>query len=82
MANIPFAKRNAEAHFNKAIKVSREIGANYTLAAALMDLGVLNKMRKRPDVARRNLTEAAQLFEKCGAHEFLKQAKQAIASLQ
>jgi len=79
--NIPSAKKNAEAHFNKAIEVSREVGANFSLAAALMDLGVLEKMRKRPDEARRNLAEAAQLFEKCGAHEFFKQAKGALATL-
>ncbi len=79
--NIPFAKRNAGIHFNKAIEVSREIGANFTLAAALMDLGGLNKIRKRPDEAVKNLTEAAHLFEKCGADKFLKQTKEALASV-
>ncbi|MCF8130885.1 MAG: AAA family ATPase [Deltaproteobacteria bacterium] len=79
--SIPFAKRYAETHFNRAIKISREIGAKFTLAAALMDLGNLNKIRKRSDEARRNLTEAAQLFEECGADEFLKQTKKALESV-
>jgi tetratricopeptide (TPR) repeat protein len=80
--NVPFAGRKAEEHFNKAIQVAREIGARGIMAMAYLDLGLLHKAKKRRDQARECLIEAIKLFEQCGTEAHLKQAKEALASLE
>ncbi len=80
--NIPFAAKKAEEHLNKSIEVSREIGANSPLALALMDLGALHIVKKRLEKAQECISEAIQIFEQCEAEVYLKQAKEALESLQ
>jgi len=79
--NVPFASRKAEGHFNKAIAVAKEIGAKGISGQANLDLGLLHKAKKREDQARKCFSEAIQLFEQCEAEVYLKQAKEALASL-
>ena len=45
--NIPFAGRKAEHHFNEAILMAKEIGANGVLGQSCMALGLLHKGKKR-----------------------------------
>ena len=80
--NVPFASRKAEGHFNKAIEVAKEIGAKGLLGQAYVDLGLLHKTKKRTDKARDCISEAIELFKKCEADGFLKQAEDALASLE
>jgi len=79
--NVPFASKRAEEHFNRAIEVAKEIGAKGTMGMAYLDLGLLHKAKGRTDQARRCLCAAIQIFEQCEAEGFLKQAKEALASL-
>jgi tetratricopeptide (TPR) repeat protein len=79
--NVPFASKKAEDHFNKAIEVAKGIGANGILGQAYLDLGILHKTKGRIDQARKCISNAIALFEKCEARIFLEQAKEALASL-
>ena len=81
LKTIPFAARRAETHLTKAIELAQEIGANGTLASAHLDLGNLHKAKGHHEQARNHLTEAVKLFDQCEAEIFLKQAKEALASL-
>jgi tetratricopeptide (TPR) repeat protein len=80
--NVPFAAKNAEKHFNKAIDLLREIGAKSFLGGAYLDLGLFNKARKKNQQARECISEAIKIFEETGAEEILKQAKEALDSLK
>lgn len=74
----PFADRKAEEHFNKAIALLREVAAKGYLGQALLGLGRLHKAKKRNEKARECFSEAANLFQECDAHVYLKQAKEAL----
>jgi tetratricopeptide (TPR) repeat protein len=80
--NVPFADKKAEAHFNKTIEVAKEIGAKGVMGQAKLDLGMLHKAKGRTDQARECVSSAVQLFEQCEAEVYLKQAKEALASLE
>ncbi|MHC4457489.1 MAG: adenylate/guanylate cyclase domain-containing protein [Planctomycetota bacterium] len=79
--NIPFASRKAEDHFNKAIQVAEEIGAKGILGKAYLDLGLLHNAKERKAMAMECISNAIQLFKQCEAEVYLKQAKEALASL-
>jgi tetratricopeptide (TPR) repeat protein len=79
--NVPLAGKKAEEHFHKSIEVAREAGAKGVLAMAYLDLGLLHKAKKRTDQARECLAEAIKIFEENQRHVYLKQAKEALASL-
>ena len=79
--NVPFAGKKAEDHFNKATEVAKEIGAKGFQGLACLNLGLLHKAKKRTEQAQKCITEAVQLFEQCEAEAYLKQAKEALASL-
>jgi hypothetical protein len=79
--NVPFASRKAEHHYTEAIAVGKEIGAKGFLGQAYLDLGLLHKAKGRKDKAREFISEAAQTFEQCKAELYLKQAKEALATL-
>jgi tetratricopeptide (TPR) repeat protein len=80
--NVPFASKKAEEHFNRAIEVAKEIGAKRTMGGAYLDLGLLYRMKGKTEQAKKCISEAIQLFEQCEAEGFLKQAKEALASLK
>ncbi len=79
--NVPFAGRRAEAHFTRAIEVAKEIGAKSTMGMAYLDLGLLYRMKGKTERAKKSLSQAIQIFEQSEAEGFLKQAKEALASL-
>jgi tetratricopeptide (TPR) repeat protein len=81
MKNIPFASKKAVEHFNRAIEVSKKIGAKGPLGLAYLDLGIFYKSKKETDKARACLAEAIRIFEQNGAEIYLKQGKEALASL-
>jgi tetratricopeptide (TPR) repeat protein len=80
--NMPIAAKKAEVHFKNAISHANEIGSSNYLARAYLDLGLLYRARKQTDQARECIATAAEIFEKCEADIFLKQANEALASLQ
>jgi len=80
--NVPFADKKADAHFNKAIEIAKEIGARSISGPAYLDWGLLHKAKKRKDQARKCISKAIELFEQCEADVYLKQANEALESLQ
>jgi tetratricopeptide (TPR) repeat protein len=80
--NVPFAGKKAEEHFNRAIDIAREIGAKSMMAMAYLDLGLLCKTKGQAEQARKCISEAIQVFEQTEADGFLKQAKEALASIE
>jgi tetratricopeptide (TPR) repeat protein len=82
LKNVPFAAKKAENHFQKAIELAKEISAKGLLGQATLELGLLHKIKGRTDEARKCISDAVHLFEECEADVFLKQAKEALASLK
>ncbi len=80
--HIPFSSQKAEAHFNKAIAMAKEIGAKGLMGQAYMDLGLLHKGKKRTDQARECISKAIKIFEECEAEVYLKKADVVLKSLQ
>ena len=80
--NVPNASKKAEEHFNKAIEVAKEIGANGLLGPAYLDLGLLYKTKKKTKQAEECITRAIEIFVKSEADVYLKQANDALVSLQ
>ena len=74
-----FAK--AVEHFNKAIEVSKEIGAKGLLGQAYLSLGLLKKGMEQPDQARESLSKAINIFEELNAELLMNQAREVLASL-
>ena len=81
LRNLPFLSKKAENHFNKSIEIAEEIGAKLTLAMAYLNLGLLHKLKGRTARARECISVAIEVFGKCDAEVYLKQAKEALASL-
>lgn len=79
--NAPRAGKKAEDHFQKAIELSKEIGANTILGGAYLNLGLFYKNRKNSTLARQYISEAVKVFEESEADVYLKQAKEALTSL-
>jgi tetratricopeptide (TPR) repeat protein len=79
--SVPFAAKKAEEHFNRAIELLKEIGANGFLGYPYLSLGALYKASKRTDQARQCILEAINIFQECGAEGWLKQANEALDSL-
>ena len=79
--NVPFSDKQANSHFNNAIEVAEEIGAKSISGPAYLDWGRLHKAKKRNDLARECIFKAVKLFEQCEADVYLKQANQALESL-
>ena len=80
--NVPFASIKAENYFNKAAESAKRSGAKGFQGMAYLSLGLLHKAKKRQAQAKKFLTDAIKIFEECGAHVYLEQAKEALESLQ
>ncbi|MBW1799396.1 MAG: AAA family ATPase [Deltaproteobacteria bacterium] len=80
--NVPVASRKTVEHFNRAIEISKKIGARGPLGLAYLDLGLFCKSKKENDQARSCLSEAVRIFEENGAEIYLKQAKEALVDLR
>jgi tetratricopeptide (TPR) repeat protein len=79
--NVPLAAKKAEEHFKQAIEILKELGAKGFLGSAYLDLGLFYKARKKTQQARECISEAINIIEECEATEYLKQAKEALESL-
>jgi tetratricopeptide (TPR) repeat protein len=79
--NVPRAAKKAEEHFKKAIKLSEEMGAHYIFGNACLNLGLHYREIKKPNLAQKYLVEAIKVLESSAAGSFLKQAQDALASL-
>jgi len=80
--NVPAAGKKAEDHFKRTIEIAKEIGAKSWIAVSYRDLGLLHKAKKRTDKAKECISKAIELFEQCEAEVYLKQAREALASLK
>jgi len=80
--NLPFADKKANSHFNKAIEIAKEIAAKSISGPAYLDLGLLHKAKKREDLAKECISKAIEFFEQCEADAYLKQAHEALESLE
>ena len=76
------AFKKAEEHLNKSIEVSREIGATGTLGRAYLSMGLLQKGMEKTDQAKEFLSNAIDIFEELNMEFFMKQAKEALASIE
>jgi tetratricopeptide (TPR) repeat protein len=81
LKNVPSAANKAEKHFNQAIEITEEIGAKSYAALAYLELGLLHRAKKRADPAKKCISRAIELFEQCEAEVYLKQAREALATL-
>jgi class 3 adenylate cyclase/tetratricopeptide (TPR) repeat protein len=81
LKEVPFAYKRAEEHFNNTIEVAKEIGAKGILGQAFLDLGLLHKAKGKKEKAKECISTAIGYFEQCEADVFLKQAKEALSSL-
>jgi tetratricopeptide (TPR) repeat protein len=52
------------------------------MGMAYLDLGLLYRMKGKTEQAKKCISEAIQIFEQTEAQGFLKQAKEALASIQ
>jgi class 3 adenylate cyclase/tetratricopeptide (TPR) repeat protein len=81
LKEVPFAAKKAEEHFNKAIEVSKEIGAKSVLGNAYEDLGLLHRAKGRTEQARKYTSNAIDVYQECKSLGFLKQAKETLAKI-
>jgi tetratricopeptide (TPR) repeat protein len=79
---VPFATKKAEEHFNKSIELFKEIGMKGYLGVAYLSLGLLYKASKRTDQARQSILKAVDIFQECEAEVYLRQANEALGSLE
>jgi len=79
--NLPFARRMAEEHFNKAAEIAKEIGAKGILGQTYFDLGLLHKLNKKTEHARECISEAIKIFKECELKVLLKKAQDSLVSL-
>jgi class 3 adenylate cyclase/tetratricopeptide (TPR) repeat protein len=78
---FPYAARKGEGYLQTAIETAKEMGAKSVLGQAYLDLGKLHKAKGRLADARTYISQAVQSFEECEADVYLKQARDALASL-
>ena len=78
---LPFAGRKAEAHLLRAVENAKKYGSKSFMGQAYLDLGCLYKAQKKFDKATEFFSEAIQIFEKCEMDGYLKQAREALTSL-
>jgi class 3 adenylate cyclase/tetratricopeptide (TPR) repeat protein len=79
--NLPLARKKGEDHLNESIKAAREIGANGILGQAYLILGFLHRANGKEDQARECLGTAVQVLEQCEAEVFVRQATEALDTL-
>jgi sugar phosphate isomerase/epimerase len=80
--NVPAAGKRAEEHFKRTIEIAKEVGAKSWVAVSYRDLGLLHKTKKRTDQAKECISKAIQIFEELEAEVYLKQAKEALATIE
>jgi tetratricopeptide (TPR) repeat protein len=81
MKNVPFASKKAEAHFQKCIELTDEIGSHVYRGLSYLELGRLKQARKNSDKARHFIARAIEILEECRAEKHLQKAKEVLISL-
>jgi tetratricopeptide (TPR) repeat protein len=81
LRNLPFAHRRAQEHLGRSVAVAEEIGARCMAGMGYLDLGLFHAATGKRTLSRDCLTKARDLFEQCEAEVYLKQAKEALESL-
>ena len=76
--NVPSAYQKAIYWYSKSIKMAEEIGAIGSKAQALLDLGIIYRIKNQNEKAKESLSTAIEIFEEVGAYAFLKQAKKEL----
>jgi len=80
--NVPFAFSKAETHLTNAIDEGTKYGLYGIVSRAHYFLTFLYQSKKRIDLAKQHLEKAINLFERNGAHVYLKEAKEMMNMLQ
>ena len=81
LTNLPVLNLKIEQHLKKAIELAEAVNARGILAQTYLDLGIYHKTKKRTDKARECIIRAIKIFDECKADGYLKQAEQALESL-
>jgi len=79
--NVSVASKKAEGYLNEAITMASEIGAKGLLGQASLELGILCKTKGKNVKAQKYISEAISIFQQCQAEIYLKQAKDALTSI-
>lgn len=80
--NVPFAFKKSEAYFNEAIETAEKFDAKGIQGLAYYDLGNLYVDKKRKSHAKECLLKAIDIFKQLEAEVHLKNAEEALKSLQ
>ena len=78
---LPIARNRAESHFKRAVKKAGEMGIKGIAGQSYLDLGLLYQTKKKKKTAARYIEKAVLIFEQTNADYLLKQAKDALKSL-
>jgi hypothetical protein len=78
----PFAAKKASGCFRNFAAAAEQIGARVVAGQAYLNWGVLYRSKNRPRRARDCFQSAAACFEACRADRYLKQAREALQSLE
>jgi class 3 adenylate cyclase/tetratricopeptide (TPR) repeat protein len=82
ISKLPFSRRRAEAYLNKIIQVGQEVDSQGFLhGQALLNLGLLHRLKGKKASARECFEEALQIFQRCASETYLKRAQEALASV-
>jgi class 3 adenylate cyclase/tetratricopeptide (TPR) repeat protein len=82
LAKLPGARRRAESYLNKIIQVGCEVESQaFVHGQALLNLGLLHRLNKKPLLARECFTKSIQILEHCSSTTSLQRAQEALASV-
>jgi class 3 adenylate cyclase/tetratricopeptide (TPR) repeat protein len=81
LKDYPQAARESELYLMEAIHACDEIGAMGVKGNACLELGLLKRAKGKKDEAKRWLSQAVELFERCEVDNYLQQARNALATL-
>lgn len=79
--NVPLAAKKAAEHFNQAFEIVEAIGAKILQGDVYLSLGRLYRAKGKSEQARDCFSKAAGIFEEYESEGYLKQANEALESL-
>ena len=80
--NVPFARKLAEKYLKSSIELSEEIGSDFILGQAQLDLGLLYKTMNQLHLAKSHIEEALSIFDKNNSRVNIDNAKSVLATLK
>ena len=79
---LPLARRRAESYLNKIIDVGLEVESQaFVHGQALLNLGFLHRLNKKPLLARECFIKSIQILKHCSPTTSLQKAQDALASV-